>query len=549
MPEAALLALAHNVAVLIAMGLAFHALPDDWLLRRTPARQAALGVLAGAMGIALMLAPWRYVPGILFDARSVLLAVTGLFFGPLAAAIAVLATASLRLWQGGPAAVTGVAVIVVSALAGVLWRRLRRRDPEALSPLELWLFGLAVHAAMLAVILTLPGGRGPAVIAEVGFTVMGVFPLATALLALLLGAWVRRARNADALRLSEERLRLALDASHQGSFDIDLRTGGATVSEEYARMLGYDPATFRDSHQQWIERMHPEDRDGALATFQDYMAGRIPEYRGEFRLRTRTGEWKWILSVGRIVTRDAGGTPLRVTGTHTDITARREAEERLREAQAEASRLLESSDASRLALLSVVEDLRSAEDRLGRSESFYRGLFENMHEGFAYCRFLREEGRPADFTYLRVNEAFERMLGLAGAEGKRSSEAILDLRNANPALLEACERVVATGVPETLEAHLERLDRWFLVSVYRPEREHFVSAFVDITERKRAELEINRQLAELRRWYEATLDREDRLLGLKAEVNELHRRLGEPPRYASAEAGSANESGNLAKVA
>ena len=62
-----------------------------------------------------------------------------------------------------------------------------------------------------------------------------------------------------------------------------------------------------------------------------------------------------------------------------------------------------------------------------------------------------------------------------------------------------------------------------------------MAAFVDITERKRAELEVNRQLAELRRWYEATLDREDRLLGLKAEVNELRRRLGEPPRYASAE--------------
>jgi PAS domain S-box-containing protein len=549
MPDTVLLALSHNVAVLIALGLAFHALPDDWLLHRTRARQAALGLLAGAMGIVLMLAPWRYVPGIFFDARSVLLAVTGLFFGPLAAAIAVLATASLRLWQGGPAAVTGVAVIVVSALAGVLWRRLRVREPETLSPLELWAFGLAVHAAMILVLLTLPGGRGPAVIAEVAVAVMGIFPLATALLALLLGAWVKRARTAEALRLSEERLRLALSSSLQGSFDIDLRTGAAVVSEEYARMLGYDPATFRDSHQEWIERMHPEDRDGALATFGDYMAGKLPEYRGEFRLRTRAGDWKWVLSVGRIVARDAEGRPLRVTGTHTDITARREAEERLRAAQAEASRLLESSDASRLALLSVVEDLRSAEDRLGRSESFYRGLFENMHEGFAFCRMLREEGRPADFTYLRVNEAFERMLGLVGAEGRRASEAILDLRDANPALLAACERVVATGAPETLEAHIERLDRWFLVSVYRPEREHFVSAFVDITERKRAELEVNRQLVELRRWYEATLDREDRLLGLKAEVNELRLRLGEPPRYASAEAGRAAQAEALEKVA
>jgi len=535
--EATLLSLAHNVAVLIAMGLVFHALPNDWLLHRTHARDVVLGVLAGAMAVVLMLAPWQYVPGIYFDARSVLLAVSGLFLGPLATVVAMAAAIALRAWQGGAAVVTGVLVIVASGAIGIAWGRLRRRPPDALSPLELCLFGFVVHAAMLVLMITLPAGTSTGVVAAIAFPVLTVFPFATAFLGMLLAAWVRRARTAEALRLSEERLRLALASSQQGSFDIDLLTGEATVSEEYARMLGYDPATFRDSHAQWIERMHPDDREGALAIFRDYMAGKLPEYRGEFRLRTSTGEWKWILSVGRIVARDARGTPLRVTGTHTDITARREAEERERQARAEASRLLATSDASRLALLSVVEDLRTAEDRLGRSESFYRGLFENMHEGFAFCRIVREEGRDPDFIYLRVNEAFERMLGLSGAQGKRATEAILDIRGSNPALMRAYERVVDTGVPETLEVHVGGLDAWFLVSVYRPEREHFVSAFVDITERKRAELEVNRQLAELRRWYDATLDREDRLRTLKMEVNGLRRRLGEPPRYPSVEPG------------
>ena len=77
MSETSLLSLAHNVAVLIAMGLVFHALPDDWLLHRTRARDAVVGVLAGAMTMVLMLAPWQYVPGVFFDARSVLLAVSG----------------------------------------------------------------------------------------------------------------------------------------------------------------------------------------------------------------------------------------------------------------------------------------------------------------------------------------------------------------------------------------------------------------------------------------------------------------------------------------
>jgi PAS domain S-box-containing protein len=541
MSEVTVFSLAHNIAVLIALGLAFHALPDDWLLRRTPARDAALGALAAAMTLVLMLAPWQYVPGIVFDARSVLLAVSGLFLGPLATAIAMAAAIALRVWQGGEAVVTGILVIVASGLSGILWAHFRRRPPETLSLAELLAFGFGVHAAMLVLMATLPAGTASGVLAAVALPVIGIFPFATALLGTLLAKWVRHARTAEALRLSEERLRLALASSQQGSFDIDLATGAATVSDEYARMLGYDPATFRDSHGDWIERMHPEDREGALATFRDLMAGKVPEYRGEFRLRTRTGEWKWILSLGRIVARDARGRPLRVTGTHTDITSRREAEERLREAQAESSRLLAASDASRLALLSVVEDLRAAEERLGRSESFYRGLFENMHEGFAFCRLVREEGRPPDFVYLRVNEAFERMLGLAGTQGLSASEAVIDIRESSPELAGTLERVVASGVPETLEVHVARLDAWFLVSVHRPERDHFVAAFVDITKRKRAELEVNRQLAELRRWYEATLDREDRLRTLKSEVNELRRRLGEPPRYASVEPGQAVE--------
>lgn len=535
MSETAVLALLHSVAVLLAMGLAFHALPDDWLVRRTPARQAGLGALAGAMGIVLMLTPFQSVPGVFFDARSVLLAVTALLLGPVATAIAMAACSGLRLWQGGEALPAGVAVIVVSGLAGLAWRRWRGRPAEEMRAPELYAFGLVVHAATLATIIALPGGERERVAVAVAPTVLGVFPFATAILGLLLAKWVRGARTAEALRLSEERLRLALDASRQGSFDIDLVSGAATVSDGYARMLGHDPATFRDSHQQWLERMHPDDREGALATFRDLVEGRRPEFRGEFRLRDAAGEWVWILSVGRIVARDAAGAPLRVTGTHTDVTQRREAEAREREARAEAARLLESSDASRLALLSVVEDLRSAEDRLGRSESFYRGLFENMHEGFAFCRLVREEGRAPDFEYLRVNDAFGRMLGLAGAEGLRAADAPLDIRAACPALVDACERVVATGVPESLEVEIERLARWFLVSVYRPEREHFVAAFVDITERKRAELEVNRQLAELRRWYAATLDREDRLRDLKTEVNALRRRLGEPARYASVE--------------
>ncbi|MCX8038515.1 MAG: PAS domain S-box protein [Candidatus Sumerlaeia bacterium] len=141
-----------------------------------------------------------------------------------------------------------------------------------------------------------------------------------------------RKRAETALRLSEERLRLAVASAHQGIYDVDILTGEVTVNDEYALMLGYDPATFHETNAGWIERLHPEDREVVVPIYQAYIAGKLPDYRVEFRLRTASGGYKWILSQGEIVEWDADGRPLRMLGTHTDITERRQMEEQLRQA-------------------------------------------------------------------------------------------------------------------------------------------------------------------------------------------------------------------------
>lgn len=123
------------------------------------------------------------------------------------------------------------------------------------------------------------------------------------------------------LRDREERLRLALQAANQGLYDLDLCTGVALVSPEYARMLGWEPEGFTVTTAAWREWLHPDDRDAVYCRFEDYVAGRRDDYRVEFRQQTRDGGWKWILSVGRIVERDADGRPLRMLGTHTDLDA------------------------------------------------------------------------------------------------------------------------------------------------------------------------------------------------------------------------------------
>ncbi|MBX7185958.1 MAG: PAS domain S-box protein [Vicinamibacteria bacterium] len=153
----------------------------------------------------------------------------------------------------------------------------------------------------------------------------------------------KRRRDAEsALRESEERLRLALAAAQQGLFDLDLRTGKAVVSPDYATMLGYDPETFTETNQAWLDRLHPDDREAVGAAFSEYMDGRRPDYRIEFRQRTASGAYKWILSLGRVVERAPDGTPLRMLGTHTDITERKTHEAEILAGQARLTATLDA---------------------------------------------------------------------------------------------------------------------------------------------------------------------------------------------------------------
>lgn len=138
-----------------------------------------------------------------------------------------------------------------------------------------------------------------------------------------------------------------------------------------------------------------------------------------------------------------------------------------------------------------------AEDALRESEKRYRSLFDNMVEGLAYCRMLFDDGRASDFIYLEVNQAFQTLTGLKNVTGRRVSEVIPGIREADPELIERYGRVSRTGQPEQFEIYVASLEMWFSISVYSPEKEHFIAVFGVITERKRAEEEILRLNTEL----------------------------------------------------
>ncbi|OKH23544.1 hypothetical protein NIES593_09995 [Hydrococcus rivularis NIES-593] len=132
------------------------------------------------------------------------------------------------------------------------------------------------------------------------------------------------------LRESEERLRLALEAVEEGLWDWNPVTGKVYRSPRWATILGYSPDALENDID-WRDRLvHPDDKPYMLELLEAHLRGRAPYFEMELRMLTQSGEWKWILDRGQVVERDEQGQPLRMVGTHKDITERKRSEETLR---------------------------------------------------------------------------------------------------------------------------------------------------------------------------------------------------------------------------
>lgn len=139
---------------------------------------------------------------------------------------------------------------------------------------------------------------------------------------------------ADHLRQSQERFELALRGADLAAWDWNIETGEVVFSPRWAEMRGWRLEEIRHHVDTWLSGVHPEDLPQVQRVLTDYFEGRIPDYETEHRVRTRSGDWIWILDRGKIFARDEKGRPTRMVGTERDITGRKQREEiRLSEAR------------------------------------------------------------------------------------------------------------------------------------------------------------------------------------------------------------------------
>lgn len=219
----------------------------------------------------------------------------------------------------GGAPVTGLLELSLAftVLPPLIWAGLR------LSGLETF---IAVLAIVSVAVIGTAHGFGPFAKGnpQIDQLILCIFVATTTLIAfMMIGIQANRRQVEQNLRDSESRLRLALAAANQGLYDLNIQTGEAIVSPEYAIMLGYDPQSFVETNISWLDRMHLEDREPVYQIYSDYITGLRKNYQVEFRQLTQQGEWKWILSLGKIIEWDHQGRPSRMLGTHTDISDRK----------------------------------------------------------------------------------------------------------------------------------------------------------------------------------------------------------------------------------
>ena len=266
---------------------------------------------------------------------------------------------------------------------------------------------------------------------------------------------VRRAIERS-LRESEQRWKFALEGPGDGVWDWNASTNKVYFSPGWKRMLGYEESEIGDGLEEWSSRVHPDDLARCQEDLRRHFAGETSVYQNEHRLRCKDGSYRWLQDRGKVMEWKADGRPLRVIGTHTDVSERHAFQQRLEE-----------------------------------SERLFRGAFRGSGIGMVIV--------GLDGRFIKVNEAMLAILGYEESElvGKRIDEVTHaeDVESSLRRLREALEGGQQTYQTEKRYVRGDGRTIWAAVNVSllrdeegRPEL--FVGQIEDITRRRELEEQV-----------------------------------------------------------
>ena len=347
-----ILELIKAVSILLALSLLQGFIVRFWRNKKT-IEQILSGLLFGGICVVGMMLPIEVTPGVIFDPRSVILSMAGLFGGAIVAVISAVIAGGYRVWIGGGGVYVGVAVIIACTALGLAYRYAQQKDWIKIGPWQLLVFGFVVHVIEVALFTQLPADVLQRVMDTVALPMIIIFTPATAFLGLLLVDVENRFKTEAALRDSETRLSRHLQYTPLAAMSLDNEYRCTQWNRAAEKIFGYsaDEVLGEDLSKLVI----PDHEKNEVFEILDSLKAQKGGTRSINENRTKDGrtiicEWYNTPIV------DEHGTTIGISSLCEDITA----QETIRREQAILTRELETRNAElERFVYTVSHDLRS----------------------------------------------------------------------------------------------------------------------------------------------------------------------------------------------
>lgn len=300
------------------------------------------GLIFGMASLIGMINPLVIVPGLIFDGRSVMISLSGLFFGPLASVVSALMALVFRIYQGGTGVIVGSIVIIMSANIGTVFHIINKRRNNEITISSLFLMGIFVHITMIALMLLLPDNKGVGTIKLIGLPVLIIYPIATVLIGRILLEVNEYKRMVEELRKQFQKLKinneLLIESENQLNRALDnapipimLRAEDGEVikiSRKWTEITGYtilDIPTIND----WTTKAYGYDKLRIQELIMNSYNTNSPMDNGEYKIITADGKVIiWDFNVANIG-KSSDGRKV-IMSAATDVTERKFFEETLK---------------------------------------------------------------------------------------------------------------------------------------------------------------------------------------------------------------------------
>ncbi len=335
------LSFCENAALLLALVYLYSLFPSHQRQSHLALWQLSMGALIGIIGVIIMMTPLVFEQGLLFDTRSVLLCLSGLFFGFVPTLIAAACMAFYRYNLAGTGMYVGIVMICFSGLFGLIWRHFAKHSLDTISYLHFYLAGLALHFLLLLSLFLLPIELGIDAIKVVAIPILIIFPILTMVIGRLFSTVVFRERDMQ--------VRLQEDFLFNSQFDIGNIGISITSKAKYwlkvnpylCEMFGYSESELKALT--WAELTYPDDLNKDLLLYDKMLKGELDEYEIDKRFVAKDGSIVYT-HVTVVCRRNTENNGFLVIAGFLDITQHKLAESALLQSKEQLDLVLDSSE-------------------------------------------------------------------------------------------------------------------------------------------------------------------------------------------------------------